>query len=56
MTMDDKIFENLLIADFYIRYQERKNRFRISDIDKLFKKIKRKSVLLKKCCLLMIRI
>ena len=41
MTMDDKIFENLLIADFYIRYQERKNRFRISDIDKLFKKIKK---------------
>lgn len=39
--MDDKIFENLLIADFYIRYQERKNRFRISDIDKLFKKIKK---------------
>lgn len=36
--MDDKIFENLLIADFYIRYQERKNRFKISDIDKLFKK------------------
>lgn len=39
--MDNNIFENLLIADFYIRYQERKSKFEISKLDKLFKRIKK---------------
>lgn len=39
--MDNNVFENLLIADFYIRYQERKNKFQISKLDKFFKRIKK---------------
>ena len=43
--MNNNIFENLLIADFYIRYQEKENKFEMSNLDKLFKKIKKKSML-----------
>ena len=39
--LDNKIFENLLITDFFIRYQEKKNKFDMSNLDKLFKKIKK---------------
>lgn len=39
--MDNSVFENLLIADFYIRYQEGKSKFEISKLNKLFKKVKK---------------
>ena len=39
--MNNNTFENLLIADFYIRYQEKENKFEMSNLDKLFKKIKK---------------
>ena len=28
--MNNNVFENILIADFYIRYQEKKNKFQTS--------------------------
>lgn len=39
--MDNSVFENLLIADFYIRYQEDKSKFEISKLNKLFKKVEK---------------
>lgn len=39
--MNNNVFENILIADFYIRYQEKKNKFQTSHLDKFFYKIKK---------------
>ena len=39
--MNNNVFENILIADFYIRYQEKKNKFQTSHLDKFFNKIKK---------------
>lgn len=44
--MNNNVFENLLIADFYIRYQEKKNRFQTSQLDKFFYKIKKEVCML----------